>query len=39
MNTNCGFPLLAMLVARFIQSAVNISRDVIVALIYDLVIG
>ena len=42
MNTNCDFPLLAMLVARFIQSAVTISCDEIVAhyfLIYNLVIG
>ena len=39
MNTNCDFPWSAMIVARFIQSAVTISRGVIVALIYNLVIG
>ena len=36
VNTNCDFPWSAMLVARF---AVTISRGVIVALIYNLVIG
>ena len=39
MNTNCDFPWSAMIVARFIQSAVTISRGVIVELIYNLVIG
>ena len=39
MNTSCDFPWSAMLVARFIQSAVTISRGVIVALIYNLVMA